>query len=88
MEIPGCSKTPLPNFKHKDFICHVNSDEKGFFRIQSVPPGSYKIRPHYIKFDVQPEDMSVVVNHGHVHLTESFLVSTIKCVKENNRELN
>ena len=27
-----------------------------------------------MKFDVQPEEMNVVVNHGHVRLAENFLV--------------
>lgn len=49
----------------------------GVFRISPVPPGNYNIRPHYVKFDVQPEVMDIHVKHGHVNLVEKFLVNQI-----------
>lgn len=82
-DLPGCFKTPPAGYKHKDYLCHVNSDDKGVFRIKTVPPGNYNIRPHYVKFDVQPVETNVLVMQSHVHLDNKFLVGTnrkkLKC---------
>ncbi|KAK6618013.1 hypothetical protein RUM44_002455 [Polyplax serrata] len=66
--------TPLPNFKHSDYLCHVTSDEKGTFRYEALPSGSYTVRPYYGKFDVQPKEINIVVRHDHLVLSEKFLV--------------
>lgn len=73
--IEDCSKSPLADFKHKDYLCHLNSNENGIFHFKTIPPGRYVIRPHYVKFDVQPKEMNIVIKHSHLTLGEKFLVT-------------
>jgi protocatechuate 3,4-dioxygenase beta subunit len=62
-------------------VCHVISDDKGQFTFPSIPPGSYKVVPHYegphgIKFDVRPVEIDFTVEHGTYRIDTEFKVST------------
>ena len=81
--IQGCDRSPLKGFKSSGVspLCHVNSDEKGQFTFPSLPPGSYKVVPHYegphsIKFDVRPVEVSFTVEHESLKIDPQFKVST------------
>ncbi|PNF29184.1 Nodal modulator 1 [Cryptotermes secundus] len=80
-EIQGCEKNPLKGFKISGSspLCHVISDEKGQFTFPSIPPGSYKVVPHYegphgIKFDVRPVEIHFTVEHGSFKIDTEFKV--------------
>jgi hypothetical protein len=81
--IQGCDKNPLKGFKISGSppLCHVISNEKGQFTFPSIPPGSYKVVPHYegphsIKFDVRPVEVDFTVEHGSFKIDTEFKVST------------
>ncbi|CAG2058719.1 unnamed protein product [Timema podura] len=76
----GCDNKSLNGFKSNDKpICHVTSDEKGIFRFLSLPPGRYKVVPHYegphsINFDVKPQEMEFTVGHDSLMIDTKFEV--------------
>ncbi|KAJ9574412.1 hypothetical protein L9F63_025943, partial [Diploptera punctata] len=79
--IQGCDKSPLKGFKSSGAapLCHVNSDEKGQFTFPSLPPGPYKVVPHYegphsIKFDVRPVEVLFTVEHKSLKIDTEFKV--------------
>ena len=81
-DIPGCDKNPLKGFKASGSspLCHVISNEKGQFTFPSIPPGSYKVVPHYegphsIKFDVRPVEIDFTVAHKSLKIDTEFKVS-------------
>jgi hypothetical protein len=61
-------------------LCHVISNERGQFTFPSIPPGSYKVVPHYegphsIKFDVRPVEIDFTVEHESLKIDTEFEVS-------------
>jgi hypothetical protein len=53
----------------------------GQFTFPSIPPGSYKVVPHYegphsIKFDVRPVEIDFTVEHESLKFDTEFEVST------------
>nr|CAD7447605.1 unnamed protein product [Timema bartmani] len=76
----GCDNKSLNGFKTNEKpICHVTSDEKGIFRFLSLPPGRYKVVPHYegphsINFDVKPQEMEFTVDHDSLMIDTKFEV--------------
>jgi hypothetical protein len=81
--IQGCDKSPLKGFKTSELspLCHVVSNKKGQFSFPSIPPGSYKVVPHYkgpqnIKFDVRPVEIDFTVGHESLKIGTEFKVST------------
>lgn len=81
--IQGCDKSPLKGFKTsgQSPLCHVISNEKGQFTFPSIPPGSYKLVPHYegphsIKFDVKPVEIDFTVEHESLKIATEFEVSS------------
>ena len=83
VDIQGCDKNPLEGFKTSGSspLCHVVSNEKGQFTFPSVPPGSYKVVPHYegphsLKFDVRPVVIDFTVEHKSIKIDTVFKVST------------
>ncbi|KAJ9575263.1 hypothetical protein L9F63_025785, partial [Diploptera punctata] len=67
------------NFEPSSPLCHVNSDEKGQFTFPSLPPGPYKVVPHYegphsIKFDVRPVEVLFTVEHKSLKIDTEFKV--------------
>ncbi|XP_021915728.1 nodal modulator 1 isoform X3 [Zootermopsis nevadensis] len=79
--IQGCDKIPLKGFKTSgpSPLCHVISNEKGQFTFPSIPPGSYKLVPHYegphsIKFDVKPVEIDFTVEHESLKIATEFEV--------------
>jgi hypothetical protein len=82
VDIQGCDKNPLKGFKTSGSspLCHVISNDKGQFTFPSVPPGSYKVVPHYegphsIKFDVRPVEIDFTVEHESLKIDTEFKVS-------------
>ena len=82
VDIQGCDKNPLRGFKTSGSppLCHVVSKEKGQFVFPSIPPGSYKVIPHYegphsIKFDVRPVEIDFTVEHESLKIDTVFKVS-------------
>jgi hypothetical protein len=83
VDIQGCDKNPLKGFKSSGSspLCHVISNEKGQFTFPSIPPGSYKVVPHYegphsIKFDVRPVEINFTVEHKSLRIGTEFKVSS------------
>jgi hypothetical protein len=83
VDVQGCNKNPLKGFKPSGSspLCHVISNEKGKFTFPSIPPGSYKVVPHYegphsIKFDVRPVEIDFTVEHESLKIDTEFKVST------------
>jgi len=82
VDIQGCDKNPLKGFKTSGSspLCHVISNEKGQFIFPSIPPGSYKVVPHYegphsLKFDVRPVETDFTVGHESLKIDTVFKVS-------------
>ncbi|XP_063218768.1 BOS complex subunit NOMO3 [Bacillus rossius redtenbacheri] len=80
-ELDACSTTPLAGFKsNKNSLCHVISDERGVFHFRALPPGKYKVVPHYesptnIHFDVRPEKFEFEVTHNSIVIDSPFKVT-------------
>jgi hypothetical protein len=82
VDIQGCDKNPLKGFKTSGspHLCHVISNEKGQFTFPAIPPGSYKVVPHYegphsIKFDVRPVEIDFIVEHESLKIDTVFKVN-------------
>ena len=78
-QCPDNSKTgaaPLPGLTQ---LCHVKTDSKGRFVFPVLPPGQYKLVPHYqtkhTKFEVSPTSMDLVVSSGSVIVSPAFTIS-------------
>ncbi|GLH02259.1 Nodal modulator 1 [Gryllus bimaculatus] len=80
VNIKGCDKKPIPGFVSADTpLCHVTSDERGQFVFPVVPPGHYRVVPHYagpqnIKFDVKPTQLPFTVGHSSLQINTQFQV--------------
>ena len=82
VDVQGCNKNSLNGFKASGVspLCHIISDGKGQFTFPSIPPGSYKVVPHYegphsIKFDVRPVEIAFTVKHESLKIDTEFKVS-------------
>lgn len=81
VDVQGCNKNSLKGFKASGIspLCHIISDGKGQFTFPSIPPGSYKVVPHYegphsIKFDVRPVEIAFTVKHESLKIDTEFKV--------------
>lgn len=80
MNVPDCDTSVLPGFQSSGTpLCHVLSNEKGIYTFPSLPPGRYRIVPHYegpqsIKFDVRPPQVDFTVAHDSFKISTSFQV--------------
>ncbi|XP_067008353.2 BOS complex subunit NOMO1 [Anabrus simplex] len=78
--VQGCDTSPLPGFHGgSNPLCHVKSDDSGRFVFPCLPPGQYRVMPHYegpqsIKFDVRPVQVAFVVAHDSVKINTKFQV--------------
>ncbi|XP_049779932.1 nodal modulator 3 [Schistocerca cancellata] len=78
--VTDCNKSPLPGFRSSSTpLCHVTSDDHGTFLFPSIPPGKYRVVPHYegphsIKFDVRPIHVDFTVSHDSLKIKKPFQV--------------
>ena len=78
-QCPDNSKTGAAGPAGLTQLCHVKTDQRGRFVFPVLPPGQYKLVPHYqtkhTKFEVSPSSMDLVVSSGSVLVTPAFTVS-------------
>nr|XP_022914700.1 nodal modulator 1 [Onthophagus taurus] len=75
LKIEDCVQTPPDNIKIEDnYLCYVESDEKGFFSFSTVPIGKYRIVPFYRGQNIHfsPQSIEFTVEHNSYQLPQSF----------------